>query len=30
MQKNLAGSMGYENVVCLWAGYQKNQELNRL
>lgn len=30
MQKNLAGSTGYKNVVLLWAGYQKNQELNRL
>ena len=30
MQKNFAGSTGYENVVRLWTGYQKNQELKRL
>ena len=30
MQKNLAGSTGYKNVVRLWTGYQKNQELNGL
>ena len=30
MQKNLAGSTGTENMVRLWAGYQKNQELNKL
>lgn len=30
MQKNLTGSIGNKNVVRLWAGYQKNQELNGL
>jgi transcriptional regulator with XRE-family HTH domain len=30
MQKNLTGSIGNKNVVRLWTGYQKNQELNGL
>ena len=30
MQKNLTGSIGNKNVVRLWIGYQKNQELNGL
>lgn len=30
MQKNLAGSTGVKNMVGLWAGYQNNQELNKL
>jgi len=30
MQKNLECSSESENVVWLWAGYQKRQELNRL